>query len=130
MAWSSAVGPDGHVTTLEYSPEYAKLAEEAWAKNDINNCEIIIGDAADSLQKLAAGSHEAYDLIFIDADKISYPKYLQLILENSKGEGKRLLKNGGIIVADNILRRGTVADSSDANPWTKFLKSGGWLKEG
>lgn len=131
MAWASAVGSDGHVTALEYSPEYAKLAEEAWAKDDIKNCEIMVGDAAESLQKLAAGSQEAYDLIFIDADKISYPKYLELILENSKGDGKRILKKGGIIVADNILRRGIIADSSDANPWSKNLDKNGRLwKEG
>lgn len=91
----------------------------------------MVGDAAESLQKLAAGSQEAYDLIFIDADKISYPKYLELILENSKGDGKRILKKGGIIVADNILRRGIIADSSDANPWSKNLdKNGGLWKEG
>ncbi|KAE9973571.1 hypothetical protein EG328_004310 [Venturia inaequalis] len=119
MAWSSAVGPDGHVTTLEYSPEYAKVAEEALARENIKNCDIMIGDASDSLEKLAAGSQEAYDLIFIDADKISYPKYLRFILENSKGEGRRILKKGGIIVADNILRLGVIADSSDANPWSK-----------
>lgn len=127
MAWSSAVGPDGHVTALEYDPAYAKLAEEAWAKDNIKNCEVIVGDAADSLKKLAAGSQESYDLIFIDADKVSYPKYLELILENSKGDGKRILKKGGIIVADNILRRGLIAESSDANPWSKNLDSNGGL---
>lgn len=131
MAWSSAVGPDGHVTALENIPEYVKLAEEAWAKEDIKNCDIMIGDASESLQRLAVGSQEAYDLIFLDADKVSYPKYLQLILENSKGEGDRILKKGGIIVADNILRRGLVADSSDANPWSKHLdKNGGLWKAG
>jgi predicted O-methyltransferase YrrM len=131
MAWASAVGPDGHVTALEYSPEWAKLAEEAWAKDDIKNCEVIIGDAAESIEKLAAGSQEAYDLIFIDADKVSYPKYLELILENSKGQGNRILKKDGIIVADNILRRGLIADSSEANPWSKNLdRNGGLWKKG
>ncbi|QDS67813.1 hypothetical protein FKW77_007108 [Venturia effusa] len=131
MAWSSAVGAGGHVTALEYSPDYAKLAEEAWAKEGIENCELMIGDAAESLRKLATGSQEAYDLIFIDADKISYPKYLELILEHSKGAGTRILKKGGIIVADNILRRGIIADASDANPWSKNLnKNGGLWKEG
>lgn len=131
MAWSSAVGPDGHVTALEYSPEYAKLAEEAWAKDDIKNCEVMIGDAAESLRELASGSQGAYDLIFIDADKVSYPNYLELILENSKGNGKRILKKGGIIIADNILRRGIIADASDANPWSKNLdKNGGLWRKG
>jgi predicted O-methyltransferase YrrM len=133
MAWSSAVGPDGHVTALEFEPAYAKLAEEAWAANGIKNTEVIVGDAGKSMEKLATSITEPYDLIFIDADKESYPKYLRLILENSKPDGKgvRMLKKGGIIVADNILRRGLIADDSDANPWTKNLdRNGGLWKAG
>ena len=63
---------------------------------------------------------ESYDLIFIDADKTSYPTYLSQILELSKPDstGIRLLRPGGLIVADNILRRGLIADSSPANPWS------------
>jgi predicted O-methyltransferase YrrM len=132
MTWSSAVGPDGHVTALEFEPAYAKLAEEAWAANNIRNCHVIVGDAAQSMQKLAEELTESYDLIFIDADKSSYPKYLDLILSHSEtGASKRLLKSGGIIIADNILRRGLVADSSDANPWSKNLdRNGGLWKPG
>jgi predicted O-methyltransferase YrrM len=133
MAWAEAVGPNGHVTALEFEPAYAKLAEEAWAKDGIENCEILVGDAAESMKKLATTITEPYDLIFIDADKISYPKYLDLALSNSKpdGSGVRFLKKGGIIIADNILRRGLIADSSDANPWTKNLdRNGGLWKAG
>jgi predicted O-methyltransferase YrrM len=133
MAWSTAVGPDGHVTALEFVPAYAKLAEEAWAKDGIENCEILVGDAAESMKKLATTITEPYDLIFIDADKVSYPNYLDLVLSNSKpdGSGVRFLKKGGIIIADNILRRGLIADSSDANPWTKNLdRNGGLWKAG
>jgi predicted O-methyltransferase YrrM len=45
MGWAHAVGPDGKVTGLEFSPEYGKLAEEAMAANGVKNVEIIIGDA-------------------------------------------------------------------------------------
>ncbi len=48
MGWSEAVGPDGHVTALEYYPEYAKIAEEAFEKNGIKNVEVIVGDARES----------------------------------------------------------------------------------
>jgi hypothetical protein len=48
MGWSSAVGPDGHVTALEFSPEYAAIAEESFAKNGIKNIDIVVGDARDS----------------------------------------------------------------------------------
>jgi predicted O-methyltransferase YrrM len=133
MAWSTAVGPDGHVTALEFDPGYAKLAEEAWAANNITNTEVIVGDAGEAMEKLATTITEPYDLIFIDADKESYPKYLRLIMENSKSDAKgvRFLRKGGLIVADNILRRGLIADSSDANPWTKNLdRNGGLWKAG
>jgi predicted O-methyltransferase YrrM len=48
MGWSHAVGVDGHVTTLEFSPKYAKVAEDAFKKNGIKNVEVIIGDARES----------------------------------------------------------------------------------
>lgn len=63
---------------------------------------------------------EPYDIIFIDADKSGYPRYLEKILSRSQpGQARRILKPGGLIVADNVLRRGLVADSSEANPWSK-----------
>jgi predicted O-methyltransferase YrrM len=48
MGWSDAVGPDGHVTALEFSPEYAAIAEEAFSKNGIKNVDVIVGDATES----------------------------------------------------------------------------------
>ena len=59
-------------------------------------------------------------MVFIDADKSSYPIYLEKVLSRSQpGQTRRILKPGGLIIADNVLRRGLVADSSDANPWSK-----------
>jgi predicted O-methyltransferase YrrM len=78
-----------------------------------------------SIKKIAPSLQEPFDLIFIDADKQNYPTYLSLILSLSPIDSpNRLLKSGGIIIADNILRRGLIADSSDANPWTAKLKQG------
>jgi predicted O-methyltransferase YrrM len=135
MGWAEAVGPQGHVTGLEFSPEYAQIARESFVKYGVTNTEIIVGDAREScvallvpntladrrsrIKSLAAALKEPYDLIFIDADKTSYPTYLSLILEYSpKGPNSpRILRPGGIILADNILRRGLVADRTPANPW-------------
>ncbi|PQE07400.1 O-methyltransferase family 3 protein [Rutstroemia sp. NJR-2017a WRK4] len=143
MGWASAVGPSGHVTGLEFSPEYAQLATEAFAKNNINNIEILVGDAQESIRTLIHHLHQPYDLIFIDADKSSYPAYLSLILSLSPpnsypinvpslsypGSHPRLLRPGGLIIADNLLRRGLVADSSAANPWSMRNGEATW-KEG
>ena len=62
-----------------------------------------------SLPKL--NPSEPYDLVFIDADKTGYPGYLRQLLELSKpGNSNRLLRPGALIVSDNVLRRGLVAD--------------------
>ncbi|TGO74846.1 hypothetical protein BELL_0252g00100 [Botrytis elliptica] len=108
MGWSEAVGPEGHT----------------FSKNNLSNVEVLVGDARESIKSLITNLQEPYDLIFIDADKTSYPAYLDLILSLSSPSSTqtRLLKPGGLILADNILRRALVADSSAANPWA--LKNG------
>ncbi|KAK2057630.1 O-methyltransferase [Colletotrichum caudatum] len=117
MIWSHAVGPDGTVTGLEFNADYAKQAEAAWAANGIKNASVVVGDALETLPAL--NPSEPYDLIFIDAQKSGYPAYLSTILAASPASGGkgRLLRPGGLIVADNVLRRGMVADDSDGNPY-------------
>jgi predicted O-methyltransferase YrrM len=77
----------------------------------------------DSLKTLAKSLEKPFDLIFIDADKPSYPAYLSLILSLSDPSATttRLLRPGGIILADNILRCGLVVDKSLVNPWSGIL---------
>lgn len=48
MGWSHAVGNQGHVTTLEFDPKYAAVAQEAFDKYGVANVEIIVGDARES----------------------------------------------------------------------------------
>ncbi|KIE02369.1 O-methyltransferase, family 3, partial [Metarhizium majus ARSEF 297] len=129
MLWAHATGPDGLVTGLEYSPELAKIAQDALAKEGINNVEIIVGNAAETLPKVSPSS--PYDIIFLDADKPGYSNYLSIILANSQpGSKNRLLRPGGLIIADNVLRRGHVADSSktdreveDAGLWNLHIEA-------
>lgn len=83
------------------------------------------------LTTLASGLKEPFDLVFIDADKTSYPAYLSLILSLSTSSAKtRLLRPGGLIIADNILRRGLIADSSEANPWANRARAENTWREG
>lgn len=71
-----------------------------------------------SLKSLHTRNLPSFDLVFLDADKTSYVAYLELILALSQpGSTNRLLRAGGIIMADNVLRYGLVADASEANPW-------------
>ncbi|KAH7193507.1 S-adenosyl-L-methionine-dependent methyltransferase [Fusarium flagelliforme] len=109
LVWADAVGPDGLVTGLEYESEYADLSKKAFEANEVKNAEIIVGPASESLPKI--NPSEPYDLVFIDADKTGYPGYLRQLLELSKpGNSNRLLRPGALIVSDNVLRRGLVAD--------------------
>lgn len=48
LVWAHAVGPEGVVTGLEYEAEYAKLANDAFAANNVENVEIIVGAAAET----------------------------------------------------------------------------------
>ncbi|UNI20549.1 hypothetical protein JDV02_006627 [Purpureocillium takamizusanense] len=120
MVWSQAVGPDGFVTGLEFDPELAKIATDALAARDINNVNIIVGNAAETLPKLPLPQQGPYDLVFLDADKTGYSNYLSVLLARSApsaAPAERLLRPGALIIADNVLRRGYVAaaDSSLAD---------------
>ncbi|PNH61244.1 hypothetical protein VD0002_g6533 [Verticillium dahliae] len=116
LVWSHAVGPEGHVTGLEFNQAYADQAVAAFAANGVTNVDLGVGDALSTLPALRPS--EPYDLIFIDAQKSGYPDYLDAILAGSPASGgARLLRPGGLIVADNVLRRGIIADDSDENPW-------------
>ncbi|KND89696.1 putative caffeoyl-CoA O-methyltransferase 2 [Tolypocladium ophioglossoides CBS 100239] len=115
MLWAHATGPDGTVTGLEFSPELAQIARDAFAAQGLDNIEIIVGDGAETLPKLSATT--PYDLVFLDADKTGYSNYLRILLARSQpGAAGRLLRPGALIVADNVLRRGQVADPAVTKP--------------
>jgi len=96
----------GRLTACELDPERAEAARANFAAAGVaDRIEIAVGAAADTLAGLTASSAGAYDLAFIDADKTSYPSYYESCLE--------LLRPGGLIVLDNVLRDGTVLDPDD-----------------
>ncbi|CCM03459.1 uncharacterized protein FIBRA_05592 [Fibroporia radiculosa] len=103
-----ALPEDGKLITLELSPKHAEVARGNIAYAGLTNkVEIIVGPAAESIKKLQP--EPFFDFIFIDADK---PGNLTYFLE-----AKRLVKKGGVIIVDNVVRQGRVADPSysDAN---------------
>jgi predicted O-methyltransferase YrrM len=96
-----ALPPGGRVVTLEADPRYAEVAR----RNLAGIADVIVGPALETLPTLAG----PFDLIFIDADKRSNAEYLDHAL--------RLSRPGTLIVADNVVRGGAVADpaSDDAS---------------
>jgi predicted O-methyltransferase YrrM len=100
------LGPGGRLITLEADPKHAGVARSNIARAGLSAIvEVRLGCALDTLPMLEG----PFDLIFIDADKVSYPEYLQWAV--------RLTRAGSVIVADNVVRKGAVidADSSDQN---------------
>ncbi|PHH85472.1 hypothetical protein CDD83_371 [Cordyceps sp. RAO-2017] len=120
MVWSHAVGPDGLVTGLEISPDLAREAAAVFAAHAINNIDVVVGDASETLPKLRPAT--PYDAVFIDADKPAYPTYLAQLLARSRpgaAPGQRLLRPGALIIADNVLRWGHVPDPTlTTSYWT------------
>ena len=92
-----ALPEDGLLVTLEIDPRHAAVARRNFERAGVSHkVELHLGPASDTLQKLAAAGAAAFDVIFIDADKDSYPEYLRLSLP--------LLREGGLLLADNTLR--------------------------
>lgn len=101
-------GPDQHVTTLEIDPRHAAVAVENLARAGLGAVvDVHVGPAAETAAALVQAGVEPYDLVFIDADKPSNVTYLELAV--------RLTRPGAVIVVDNVIRGGAVADLSDGD---------------
>lgn len=104
-----AVGPSGSVITLELEPAYAQVAAENIARAGLDDrVSIRIGRATESLASLVADGAEPFDVVFIDADKPSNREYLSWAL--------KLSRPGTMILVDNVVREGAVADASSTDP--------------
>jgi predicted O-methyltransferase YrrM len=100
-----AVGPDGRVVTLEREPRHAAVAAENLARAGLaEQVDIVVGPALETLPDLDG----QFDLVFVDADKPSNAAYLAAAV--------RLSRPGALIVVDNVVRDGRVADPTDADP--------------
>lgn len=105
-----ALPPDGRLISLEVNPKHAEVAHANLARAGLTGVvEIRLGPALETLPQLVAEGHGPFDLIFIDADKPAYADYLKWSL--------KLARQGTLIIADNVVRKGAVADpeSKDEN---------------
>jgi predicted O-methyltransferase YrrM len=104
-----ALEPGGHLITLEANPRHAEVARANVARAGLEKVvEVREGPALTTLPRIAAEGGGPFDLIFIDADKPAYPEYLSWAL--------KLSRRGSVIVADNVVRGGAVADASSPDP--------------
>lgn len=108
MWLARALPDDGYILTIEGRDTHAALGQENIDNAKLKQTvELKCGRAADILKALPADT-EAFDFIFIDADKQSYPEYLELSLN--------LSHSGTVIVLDNVIRAGDILDPENVKP--------------
>ena len=109
---------DGILTTVETEAEHQRLARQAFADEGVapGRTRTILGQALDVLPRLTDG---AYDLVFCDGDPREFADYLH--------EAHRLLRVGGVVVFDHVLRGGMVADPAPRDAETVGLRELGRL---
>lgn len=97
--------PDGRLITLELNPKHAEVACKNITRAGLERVvEVRQGPALSSLEQLVSERAGPFDLIFIDAHKPEYTEYFQWSL--------KLSRPGTLIIADNVVRNGAVADSA------------------
>jgi caffeoyl-CoA O-methyltransferase len=102
------LGEDGQCTTIELKEEHAQLAREHFLLAGLNNqVNILVGDASQQLANLNQIG-EKFDFIFLDADKVNYPIYLEQVIQ--------LAKSGTVIALDNLLLGDRILDPNDQHP--------------
>ena len=107
---SRAMAEGGRLVTLELDPHHAEVAAVNIERAGLSGVvEIRVGAAMESLQKMVADGAEAFDLIFIDADKPNGANYLELAM--------KMVRVGTLIVVDNVIRDGAVADAASEDPY-------------
>ena len=111
LAMALSLPTDGRLVTCDLNEETVSVGRPHWARAGVaERIEVIIGPALATLAELERSIACRFDLAFIDADKPTYDRYYEFAL--------RLVRPGGLIVLDNMLRRGEVADLECSDPFT------------
>jgi predicted O-methyltransferase YrrM len=116
------LAPEGRLITLEADPRHAALARQNIAGAGVQDVvEVRVGKALEALPTLASEGAGPFDLIFIDADKANTPAYFTWAL--------KLAHPGTLIVVDNVVRKGAVADpathDADVKGMQRFFEMAG-----
>lgn len=113
LALFAGMAGDGVLTSIDTDPEMQRLARGAFRDAGIasNRFRLITGDALTVMLKL---SDRAYDLVFVDGDKLEYSEYIE--------QAQRLLRPGGVLVVNNALWNNLVADPSNEDDETIVVR--------
>ena len=103
---------ESKLITIDVNEELGEMTAKYFAKAGLNHIiQPQIGNALEIIPKL----DQEFDLVFIDADKVNYGRYYELVFPK--------LKKGGCILADNVLWKGKVADESKQDKDTQALRA-------
>ena len=118
-----ALPPDGRLITLELDPHHAAVARRNLVRAGVaDRVDLRVGPAMQSLEQLIAEvsgrddfrGFRGFDLVFIDADKPNTPGYFELSM--------KLTRPGGLIIVDNVMRKGAVIDETSDDPNVKGMR--------
>jgi len=114
---ASALPDDGELIACDISKEWTDIAQRYWSQADlVDKINLHLAPAMETLDNLLVdGQQESFDFIFIDADKTHYDDYYECAL--------KLIRRGGLIVIDNVLWSGAVANDSDTSEDTKAIRA-------
>jgi predicted O-methyltransferase YrrM len=104
-----ALPADGRMVTLEYEPKHARVAAANLARAGFaETVEVVVGPALATLPGVIDRADAPFDLVFLDADKVNYAAYFAQFM--------RAVRPGSLVLADNVIRAGTVLNPTDDDP--------------
>ena len=112
LSISLALPEDGKLIALDKNEETNKVASNFFKKaNQDHKIKTIIKPALESLEEL---KNSKFDMVFIDADKMNYKEYYERSI--------KLIDKGGLIIVDNVLWHGEVADKENLDKYTIYIR--------
>jgi predicted O-methyltransferase YrrM len=117
LAVALALPSDGKIVACDISEEYTGVARKYWKEAGVDHMiDLRLAPALETLRGLMAqGEHSRFDFAFIDADKTNYEGYYECAME--------LIRPGGLIMIDNVLWSGRVADAAENDADTVALRA-------
>ena len=113
LSMAMALPPDGILISLDKNSEFSSKAKSFYAKANEKRIKQIIKPAVESLKELKEAK-KSFDLIFIDADKENYLNYYETCID--------LIDKKGLIIIDNVLWHGEVADNANNDKFTNIIR--------